>query len=50
MTESPKDLAREAQSGRSERTPVIALSAVHVAVLGFAGVLIAICLILYYVV
>jgi hypothetical protein len=49
MTESPKDLAKEAQSGRSERTPAIAISAVHVAVFAFVGVLIAICLILYYV-
>jgi hypothetical protein len=49
MTESPKDLAKEAQSGRSDRTPAIALTAVHIAVLGFAGLLIAVCLILYYV-
>jgi hypothetical protein len=49
MTESPKDLAKEAQSGRSERTPAIALTAVHMAVFGFAGLVIAICLILYYV-
>ena len=50
MTESPKDLAKEAQSGRSDRTPAIALTAVHIAVLVCACLLIALCLILYYVV
>ena len=32
MTESPKELAREAQQGRSERTPWIALTGVTLAV------------------
>ena len=49
MTESPKDLAKEAHSGRSERTPAIAITGVHLAVFSFVGVVIAICLILYYV-
>ena len=41
MTETPKELAKEAQRGRSERTPWIALSGVTLGV----GALVAIVLI-----
>jgi hypothetical protein len=49
MTESPKDLAKEAHSGRSDRTPAIALTGVTIGVGAFVAVVIAVALILYYV-
>ncbi|HEY6962069.1 MAG TPA: hypothetical protein VI408_09305 [Gaiellaceae bacterium] len=50
MTETPKELAKEAQRGRSERTPWIALTGVTIAVGAFVVVVVAAALILYYVV
>jgi hypothetical protein len=50
VSESPKDLAEEAQRGRSERTPWIALSGVTLAVGAFVAVVVAVALVLYYVV
>jgi hypothetical protein len=49
MTESPKDLAREAQRGRSERTPAIALTGVTIAVgLLVCAILLAAFLVYYF--
>lgn len=50
MTETPKELVKEAQRGRSERTPWIALTGVTIAVGAFVLVVVAAALILYYVV
>jgi hypothetical protein len=50
MTESPKDLLDEAQRGRSERTPVIAMTGVMVVVTAVVAVIVAIALFVYYVV
>jgi hypothetical protein len=50
MTETPKDLAKEADRGRSERTPWIALTGVTIVVGIFVAVLIAAVLIVYLVV
>jgi hypothetical protein len=48
MTESPTDLAKEAQSGRSERTPWLALTGVTLAVTLVVVVILAIALIVYF--
>jgi hypothetical protein len=50
MTETPKNLVEEAQRGRSERTPWIALSGVTLVVGAFVGLVIAVALILYFVI
>jgi hypothetical protein len=50
MTESPKDLVEEAQRGRSERTPWLAIGGVSMVVGAFAALVIAVALILYFVV
>ena len=50
MTETPKDLVKEAERGRSERTPWIALTGVTIAVAVLVGVILAVALILYFVV
>jgi hypothetical protein len=50
MTETPKELAKEADRGRSERTPWIALTGVTIAVGIFVAVIIAAALIVYFVV
>ena len=50
MTETPRDLHDEAQRGRSERTPVIALGGVTIVVGAVVAVIVAITLFLYYVV
>ena len=50
MTETPKELAKEADRGRSERTPWIALTGVTLAVGALAGVIIVAALVLYWVV
>jgi hypothetical protein len=50
MTETPKDLVEEAQRGRSERTPWLALTGVTIAVAALVAVILAIALILYFVV
>ena len=48
MTETPKDLAKEAQGGRSERTPWIALTGVTLVVGVVVAVILAIALIVYF--
>ena len=50
MTETPKELVEEAQRGRSERTPWLALTGVTLVLTVFVGVLIAAALIVYFVV
>ena len=50
MTETPKELVREAERGRSERTPWLALTGVTLAVGGFVALVVAIALIVYFVV
>jgi hypothetical protein len=49
VDESPKDLAREADRGFSERTPVIALTGVTLAVAAVVIVIAAIALVVYFV-
>ena len=49
MTESPRDLAQEAERGRSERTPAIALTGVTLVVAAVVAVIAAIALIVYFV-
>ena len=49
MTETPKELAHEAQEGRSPRTPAIALGGVALAVTVIVVVILAAALIVYYV-
>ena len=48
MTEPVKDLAQEAQSGRSPRTPWLALSGVTVIVGGLVAVVLAVAFLAYY--
>jgi hypothetical protein len=48
VTETPKDLAHEAQRGRSPRTPWIALTGVTLAVTVVVVVILAVALIVYY--
>ncbi len=50
MTETPKELVEEAQRGRSERTPWLALTGVTLVLTVVVGVLIAAALIVYFVV
>jgi hypothetical protein len=50
MTESPKDLVEEAQSGRSERTPWLALTGVTIAVGALVVAIVVVALIVYFVV
>ena len=50
MTETPKDLVEEAQRGRSERTPWIALGGVTLVVGVFVAVIVVAALVLYWVV
>ncbi|HEY3184570.1 MAG TPA: hypothetical protein VGJ77_17145 [Gaiellaceae bacterium] len=49
MDESPKDLAREAERGASDRTPAIALTGVTLAVGAVVVVISAIVLVVYFV-
>jgi hypothetical protein len=49
MTESPKDLVEEAERGRSERTPWIALTGVTLVVGGLVAAIVAVALIAYFV-
>jgi hypothetical protein len=49
MTETPKDLLDEAQRGRSERTPWIALTGVTMALGAFVGIVIVVALVVYFV-
>jgi hypothetical protein len=48
MTETPKDLADEAQRGRSERTPWIALTGVTLIVGAIVVVILVVALLVYY--
>ena len=48
MTETPKELAKEAGRGRSERTPWIALTGVTLVVGAVVLVIVAAALLLYY--
>jgi hypothetical protein len=50
MTESPRDLLDEAERGRSERTPWLALTGVTLAVAVLVAVILAVALIVYFVV
>ena len=49
MTETPKDLVEEAERGRSERTPWLALSGVTLVVTLVVAVLVAVVLLVYFV-
>ena len=49
MTESPKDLVEEAERGRSERTPAIALTGVTLVVAVVVAAIAAVALIAYFV-
>jgi hypothetical protein len=48
MTETPKDLVKEAERGRSERTPWIALTGVTIVVGVVVAVIVAVALIVYF--
>ena len=50
MTDSPKDLGTEAGRGRSERTPVIALTGVTIAIAAFVVALLVVVFLVYYLV
>ena len=50
MTETPKDLAEEAQRGRSERTPWLALTGVTMAVAAIVLAILVAALLVYYLV
>jgi hypothetical protein len=50
MTETPKDLLEEAERGRSERTPWLALTGVTIAVGVLVAVILVAALIVYFVV
>ena len=47
MTETPRDLAREAGRGRSERTPWLALTGVTLVVAALVATIVAVALIVY---
>jgi hypothetical protein len=48
MTESPKDVAREAGRGRSNRTPVLALSGVTITIASVVCLVLIVVFLLYY--
>ena len=50
MTESPKKLAREAERGSSERTPLIALTGVTMVIAAVVAVLVVVLLLIYFLV
>jgi hypothetical protein len=50
VTETPKDLAEEAQRGRSERTPWLALTGVTMAVGAIVLTILVAALLVYYLV
>jgi len=50
MTETPRDLAREAGRGRSERTPWLALTGVTLVVAALVATIVAVALIVYFLV
>jgi hypothetical protein len=49
MTESPSDLAREAERGESSRTPAILLGATQLTIYAVVAVLAAAMLVVYFV-
>jgi hypothetical protein len=48
MTETPKDLAKEAGRGRSERTPWLALTGVTLVVGALVAAILAVALVVYF--
>ena len=48
MTETPKDLAEEAQRGRSERTPWLALAGVTLVVGAIVVAILVVVLVVYF--
>jgi len=48
MTEPPRDLVEEAERGRSERTPWLALTGVTIVVAALVGVILVVALIVYF--
>jgi hypothetical protein len=48
MTETPRDLVEEAQRGKSERTPWLALTGVTLVVGALVVVILAVALIVYF--
>ena len=48
MTETPKELAKETDRGRSARTPWLALSGVTIAVSAVVAVLLVVVFLVYY--
>jgi hypothetical protein len=50
VTETPKDLAEEAQRGRSERTPWLALTGVTMAVAAIVLAILVVALLVFYLV
>ena len=49
MTETPRDLVEEAERGRSERTPWLALTGVTIVVGALVAAILAVALIVYFV-
>jgi hypothetical protein len=49
MTETPKELVREAERGRSERTPWLALTGVTLVVAAVVAAILVVALIVYFV-
>ena len=50
MTETPRDLVRETERGRSERTPWLALTGVTIVVAAIVCAILAVALIVYFLV
>ena len=49
MAETPRELVEEAERGRSDRTPVIALTGVTIVVAALVAVILGVALIVYFV-
>lgn len=49
MTETPRELMRETERGRSERTPWLALTGVTLVVAALVGVILVVALVVYFV-
>jgi hypothetical protein len=47
VTDKPKELAEEVQAGRSERTPWLALTGVHIAIGALVAVVLTIVMLVY---
>lgn len=50
MTETPRELVKETERGRSERTPWLALTGVTIVVAAIVGAILAVALIVYFLV